>query len=169
MGGLKGGVVANGRGAPRGYRRFAAHLRVYGMICEADDRIEGDRGENLVALAQGDLMVRRSRSGDFTRRMRRRRRRCSEVKRRGPQRDLRGAGHERLVIERELLARCLDARPASGGRVMAGEPAGISAVRSARYSGAQCRLIGTQVAVRTGDGGCSVVSATGKGRRRSMP
>jgi transposase len=162
MGCLKGGVVANVVVPAPEYLRFAAHYGFRPDFCEAADPESKGIAENLVGYAKSDLMVPQAPFGDFTAANEAAAAWCAEVN---------GAVHseicvvpaERLVIERELLAPLPSLRASIGRQVMR-KVDRLACVRfgSARYS-VPVRLIGTQVAVRTGDGRLLVVmSATGQ-------
>jgi transposase len=162
MGCLKGGVVANVVVPAPEYLRFASHYGFRPDFCEAADPESKGIAENLVGYAKSDLMVPQAPFGGFTAANEAAAAWCAEVN---------GAVHseicvvpaERLVIERELLAPLPSLRASIGRQVMR-KVDRLACVRfgSARYS-VPVRLIGTQVAVRTGDGRLLVVvSATGQ-------
>ena len=162
MGCLKGGVVANVVVPTAEYVRFAAHYGFRPDFCEAADPESKGIVENLVGYAKSDLMVPQAPFGDLAAANAAAAEWCAEVN---------GAVHseicavpaERLVIERELLAPLPSLR-ASIGRQVTRKVDRLSCVRfgSARYS-VPARLIGTEVAVRTGDGRLLVImTATGE-------
>ena len=159
---LKGGVVANVVVPAPGYLRFAAHYGFRPDFCEAADPESKGIAENLVGYAKSDLMVPRAPFGDLAAANAAAAGWCAEVN---------GVIHseicavpaERLVIERELLVPLPSLR-ASTGRQVTRKVDRLSCVRfgSARYS-VPVRLIGTQVAVRAGDGRLLVaLTATGQ-------
>ena len=162
MGCLKGGVVANVVVPAPEYLRFAAHYGFRPDFCEATDPESKGIAENLVGYAKSDLMVPQAPFGDLAAANAAAAAWCAEVN---------GAVHseicavpaERLVTERELLAPLPSLRASTGRQVMR-KVDKLSCVRfgSARYS-VPVRLIGTQVAVRAGDGRLLVaVTATGQ-------
>jgi transposase len=162
MGCLKGGVVANVVVPTPEYVQFAAHYGFRPDFCEAADPESKGIVENLVGYAKSDLMVPQAPFGDLAGANAAAAAWCAEVN---------GAVHseicavpaERLVIERELLAPLPSLR-ASIGRQVIRKVDRLSCVRfgSARYS-VPARLIGTEVAVRTGDGRLLVImTATGE-------
>ena len=162
MGCLKGGVVANVVVPTAEYVRFAAHYGFRPDFCEAADPESKGIVENLVGYAKADLMVAQAPFGDFTAANDAAAAWCAEVN---------GVTHseicavpaERLVTERELLARLPSLRAAIG-KFVTRKVDRLSCVRfaSARYS-VPTRLIGSQVHVRIDDGRLlAVVAATGE-------
>jgi Mu transposase-like protein len=161
MGCLKGGVVANVVVPTAGYVRFASHYGFRPDFCEAADPESKGIVENLVGYAKSDLMVPQVPFGDLTAANTAAAAWCAEVN---------GVAHseicavpaERLVTERELLGPLPSLRPATGRQVTR-KVDRLSCVRfaSARYS-VPVALIGTRVAVRTGDGRLLVIM-TGAG------
>ena len=160
--GCRGGVVANVVVPAPEYLRFAAHYGFRPDFCEAADPESKGIAENLVGYAKSDLMVPQAPFGDLAAANAAAAAWCAEVN---------GAVHseicavpaERLVTERELLAPLPSLR-ASAGRQVLRKVDKLSCVRfgSARYS-VPVRLIGTQVAVRAGDGRLLVVvTSTGQ-------
>ena len=92
MGCLKGGVVANVVVPAPEYLRFAAHYGFRPDFCEADDPESKGIVENLVGYAKSDLMVPQAPFGDLAAANAAGRGVVRRGQRRGPQRDLRGAG-----------------------------------------------------------------------------
>jgi transposase len=161
MGCLKGGVVANVVVPTAQYVRFAAHYGFRPDFCEAADPASKGIVENLVGYAKADLLVPQAPFGGLAAANAAAAAWCAEVN---------GVTHseicavpaERLVIERELLGPLPSLR-ASIGRQVTRKVDRLSCVRfgSARYS-VPVGLIGTEVAVRTGDGRLLVIM-TGTG------
>jgi transposase len=157
MGCLKGGVVANVVVPAPEYVRFAAHYGFRPDFCQAADPESKGIVENLVGYAKRDLMIPQAPFADLAAANAAAAAWCAEVN---------GAAHseicavpaERLVTERELLAPLPSLR-ASTGRQVARKVDRLSCVRfgSARYS-VPVRLIGEQVALRTGDGRLLVIT-----------
>jgi transposase len=155
---LKGGVVANVVVPAPEYLRFAAHYGFRPDFCEAHDPQSKGIVENLVGYAKSDLMVPQAPFGDLAAANEQAVAWCAEVN---------GVTHseicavpaERLVVERELLARLPSLR-ASIGRLVTRKVDRLSCVRfgSARYS-VPVALIGTEVGVRTDDGRLLVIVA----------
>jgi hypothetical protein len=158
MGCLKGGVVANVVVATPEYLRFAVHYGFRPDFCEANDPESKGIVENLVGYAKADLMVPQApftglaaantAAGSW----------CVEVNA-AVHSEIAAVPAERLVVERELLARLPSLR-ASIGRLVTRRVDRLSCVRfgSARYS-VPVRLIGAEVGVRTDDGRLLVVVA----------
>ena len=92
MGCLKGGVVANVVVPAPEYLRFAAHYGFRPDFCEAADPESKGIVENLVGYAKRDLMVPQAAVRGPGCRERGGRGVVRRGQRRGPQRDLRGAG-----------------------------------------------------------------------------
>jgi hypothetical protein len=162
MGCLKGGVVANVVVPTGEYVRFAGHYGFRPDFCEAADPESKGIVENLVGYAKSDLVVPRAPFGDLAAANAAAAAWCAEVN---------GVMHseicavpaERLMTERELLARLPSLR-ASIGKMVTRKVDRLACVRfgSARYS-VPIRLIGSQVQLRTDDGRLlAVVAATGE-------
>ena len=124
MGCLKGGVVANVVVPAPEYLRFAAHYGFRPDFCEAADPESKGIVENLVGYAKSDLMVPQAPFGDLAAANAAGRGVVRRGQRRGPQRDLRGAG--RAAGDRAGAARA--AAVAAGQHRAAGDPQGRPAV-----------------------------------------
>ena len=114
MGCLKGGVVANVVVPTAEYVRFAGHYGFRPDFCEAADPESKGIVENLVGYAKADLMVPQAPFGDLAAANAAAAAWCAEVNS-AVHSEICAVPAERLVTERELLARCRRCGPAPAG------------------------------------------------------